>query len=140
MILDGVEVLGGPVVINNRRLSLSKAVRAGNFIFLTGQIPMLDGKPMTEGSIEEQTKNCIEHIRVTLLDCGCDLHNVVKSMIWLKDRADFPGFNEVYGQYFTEMPPARSALVSDFLVDIKIEIECIAYISDGHKPSKINVD
>ena len=66
MILDGVEALGGPVVINNRRLSLSKAVRAGNFIFLTGQIPMLDGKPMTEGSIEEQTRSCIEHIRLTL--------------------------------------------------------------------------
>jgi 2-iminobutanoate/2-iminopropanoate deaminase len=73
------------------------------------------------------------------LDCGCGLHNVVKSMIWLKDRADFPGFNEVYSEYFTQMPPARSALVSDFLVDIKIEIECVAYISDEYKPSNNNV-
>ena len=49
------------------------------------------------------------------------------SMIWIKSREDFPGFNEVYGEYFPEGPPARSALVSEFLVDIRVEIECIAY-------------
>ncbi|MFT5663572.1 MAG: 2-iminobutanoate/2-iminopropanoate deaminase [Gammaproteobacteria bacterium] len=130
MVKQSIEALGGPVVINGRQLSLSKAVRAGNFIFLTGQIPMIDGLPMTDGSIEEQTRNCIEHIQKTLLDSGCDLSNVVKSMVWLKDRADFPGFNSTYSEYFTDNPPARSALVSDFLVDIKVEIECVAYITD----------
>ena len=128
--LDGIESLGGPVIINDRKLSLSKAVRAGNFIFLTGQIPMLEGVPMTEGSIEAQTRNCIEHIQETLADCGCSLSNVVKSMVWLKDRTDFPGFNSTYSEYFIDNPPARSALVSDFLVDIKVEIECVAYITD----------
>ena len=44
-----------------------------------------------------------------------------------KERADFPGFNAVYAEYFPEAPPARSALVSDFLVDVRIEIEVIAY-------------
>ena len=121
------EVIGGPVVINGRQLSLSKAVRAGDFIFLTGQVPMKDGLTITEGTIEEQTRICIELIQETLKEAGCSLNDVVKSMVWLKDRDDFAGFNSVYGEYFSEGPPARSALVSDFLIDIKVEIECTAY-------------
>ena len=121
------EVIGGPLVINGRQLSLSKAVRAGDFIFLTGQVPMKDGLTITEGTIEEQTRICIELIQETLKEAGCSLNDVVKSMVWLKERDDFPGFNSVYGEYFSEGPPARSALVSDFLIDIKVEIECTAY-------------
>ena len=124
------EVIGGPVVINGRQLSLSKAVRAGDFIFLTGQVPMKDGVTITEGTIEEQTRICLELIQETLKEAGCSLNDVVKSMVWLKDRDDFPGFNSVYGEYFSEGPPARSALVSDFLIDIKVEIECTAYKPD----------
>ena len=82
---------------------------------------------MTEGNIEEQTRNCIELIRETLKEAGCSLNDVVKSMVWLKNRDEFPGFNSVYGEYFKEGPPARSALVCDFLIDIKVEIECTAY-------------
>ena len=115
------------MIINGRQLTLSKAVRAGDFIFLTGQVPMKGGAPMTEGTIEEQTRVCIELIRETLKDAGCTLNDVVKSMVWLKNRDDFPGFNSVYGEYFSEGPPARSALVCDFLIDIKVEIECTAY-------------
>ena len=121
------EIIGGPVVIDGRELSLSKAVRAGDLIFLTGQIPMKEGTPMTGGSIEEQTRACIELIRETLREANCELSDVVKSMVWLKSREDFPGFNAVYGEYFPKGPPARSALVSDFLVDVKVEIECIAF-------------
>ena len=121
------EVIGGPLFINGRQLSLSKAVRAGDFIFLTGQVPMKDGLTITEGTIEEQTRICIELIQETLKEAGCSLNDVVKSMVWLKERDDFPGFNSVYGEYFSEGPPARSALVSDFLIDIKVEIECTAY-------------
>ncbi|MDH3672941.1 MAG: RidA family protein [Gammaproteobacteria bacterium] len=121
------QIIGGPVVINDRQLSLSKAVRAGDLVFLTGQVPMKDGVVMTDGSIEEQTRVVIELIRDTLSEAGCGLDDVVKSMVWLKTREDFPGFNKVYGEYFPQDPPARSALVSDFLVDVKVEIECIAY-------------
>jgi reactive intermediate/imine deaminase len=124
------QCIGGALVINGRTLSLSKAVRADNLIFLTGQVPMQEGVPMTQGTIEEQTRSCIEHIRATLLECGCDLSDVVKSTVWLKDRDDFPGFNAVYAEYFPEEPPARTGLVSDFLIDIKVEIECIALVPD----------
>ena len=93
----GKEIIGRPLMINGRKLSLSRAVRAGDFIFLTGQIPMKDGVPMTEGSIEEQTRVCIELISEALKDAGCTLNDIVKSMVWLKNRDDFPGFNSVYG-------------------------------------------
>ncbi len=121
------QIIGGPVVIGGRQLSLSKAVRAGDLVFLTGQVPLRDGAPMTDGTIEEQTRVVLELIRDTLREAGCELDDVVKSMVWLQRREDFPGFNQVYGEYFPKGPPARSALVSEFLVDVKVEIECIAF-------------
>src|SRR5210317_1060290 len=121
------QVIGGPLEINGRVLSLSRAIRAGDFVFVTGQVPMHDGKPMTDGSIEEQTRACIESLRDILSEAGCELADVVKSMVWLKRREDFPGFNAVYAEYFPEEPPTRSALISDFLIDILVEIECVAY-------------
>ena len=121
------KIIGGALVIDGRKLSLSKAVEAGNFIFLTGQIPLKNGEPMTEGTIEEQTKVVIEEIKNTLCKAGCDLEDVVKAMVWLRDRSDFPGFNKVYGAYFPTNPPARSAVISELLVDIRVEIEVIAY-------------
>ena len=124
------EIIGAPLVIGGRRLSLSRAVRAGDLVFLTGQVPMRDGAPMTPGTIEEQTRVAIELIGETLQEAGCTFSDVVKSMVWLKSRDDFPGFNAVYGEYFPDGPPARSALVSDFLVDVRVEIECIAYKPD----------
>ena len=121
------EIIGGELIISGRKLSLSRAVRAGDFVFLTGQVPFKDGKPMTSGSIEEQTRLTIDLIKETLAQAGCGLSDVVKAMVWLRDRNDFPGFNSVYGEYFPEGPPARSALVSDLLVDVRVEIEVIAY-------------
>ena len=82
---------------------------------------------MTTGSIEEQTRACLDSIHETLAEADCSLHDIVKSMVWLKSREDFPGFDSVYAEYFPKGPPARSALVSDFLVDIRVEIECVAY-------------
>ncbi len=119
--------LGEPIIINGRKLSLSRAVRAGDYIFCTGQVPMKDGKVMTSGSIEEQTTAVIKDIEKTLSLANCTLNDVVKSMVWLSNKNDFPGFNEVYSRYFKSDPPARSAVVNELLVDVKVEIEVIAY-------------
>jgi len=121
------QVIGGPLVIGGRTLSLSRAIRAGDFVFLTGQVPFRDGQVMTTGSIEEQTRAVLDDIKTTLGEGGCALSDVVKAMVWLRDRADFPGFNAVYGEYFPEEPPTRSAVVSDLLVDVRVEVEVIAY-------------
>ncbi len=121
------QVIGAPLVIDGRVLSLSRAIRAGDFIFVTGQVPMRDGQPMTDGSIEDQTRACLDSLQQILAEAGCDLGDVVKSMVWLKSRADFAAFNAVYAEYFSTEPPTRSALVSEFLIDILVEIECVAY-------------
>lgn len=121
------QVIGGPLVIDGRQLSLSRAIRAGDFVYLTGQIPMRDGAPMTTGTIEEQTRVVLEDIRKTLAEAGCALSDVVKAMVWLTDRADFPGFNAVYSEFFPHEPPARSAVVTDLLVDVRVEVEVVAY-------------
>ena len=120
-------IICDPVVINGRHLSLSRAVRAGDFVFLTGQVPMQNNAIMTHGDIEDQTRAVLDDITETLKLAGCDRGDVVKSMVWLISRDDFPGFNAVYAEYFPESPPARSAIVNDLLVDAKVEIEVIAY-------------
>jgi reactive intermediate/imine deaminase len=125
--VGGKQVIGGPLVIGGRRLSLSRAIRAGDFVFLTGQIPFKDGQVMTTGTVEEQTRAVLEDIKTTLAEAGCVLTDVVKAMVWLRDRADFAGFNAVYGEYFPEDPPARSAVVSELLVDVRVEVEVVAY-------------
>ena len=121
------QVIGGPLVIGGRKLSLSRAIRAGGFVFLTGQVPFRDGQVMTTGTIEEQTRAVLDAITATLAEAGCTRSDVVKAMVWLRDRADFPGFNAVYGEYFPDEPPTRSAVVSDLLVDVRVEVEVIAY-------------
>ncbi len=121
------EVVGAPLVINGRKLSLSRAIRAGDTVYLTGQVPMRDGAVMTDGSIEDQTRAVLDMITETLQQAGCDRGDVVKAMVWLRDRADFPGFNAVYAEYFPNDPPARSAIVSDLLVDVRVEVEVIAW-------------
>tara|TARA_B100001250_G_scaffold383346_1_gene377221 strand:+ start:71 stop:460 length:390 start_codon:yes stop_codon:yes gene_type:complete len=121
------QIIGGPLIINGRTLSLSKAIRAGDFIFLTGQVPIKNGEIVVEGSIEEQTVIVIEEIKNTLKLAGAELEDVVKAMVWLREKDDFPGFNAVYGQYFPKDPPVRSAVLNTLLVDVRVEIEVIAY-------------
>ena len=129
--MTGKQVIGGPLVIGGRKLSLSRAIRAGDFVFLTGQIPFRDGQVMTTGTVEEQTRAVLEDIKATLAEAGCQMGDVVKAMVWLRDRADFPGFNAVYGEYFPVDPPARSAVVNELLVDVRLEVEVIAYKPQG---------
>jgi 2-iminobutanoate/2-iminopropanoate deaminase len=124
---DQKQVIGGPLEIGGRRLSLSRAIRAGDHVYLTGQIPMRDGAVMCDGTIEEQTRAVLDDITATLALAGCTRADVVKAMVWLTDRADFPGFNAVYGEYFPIDPPARSAVISPLLVDVKVEVEVIAW-------------
>lgn len=124
--MNAKRVIGGPLTIGGRKLSLSRAIQAGGFVFVTGQIPFKDGQVMTTGTVEEQTRAVLEEIKATLAQAGCGLSDVVKAMVWLRDRADFPGFNAVYAEYFPHEPPARSAVVSELLVDVRVEVEVIA--------------
>jgi enamine deaminase RidA (YjgF/YER057c/UK114 family) len=121
------QVIGGEYVSRGRKLSLSRAVRAGDFVFLTGVVPRVGDQPMTSGSIEDQTRVVCETIKETLAMAGCETDDVVKAMVWLRERGDFPGFNSVFGEYVPTDPPARSAVLNELLVDVRVEVEVIAY-------------
>lgn len=121
------QIIGGDYISRGRKLSLSKAVRAGDFVYLTGQVPRQGDQPMTTGTIEEQTRVALDAIKETLAEAGCELSDIVKAMVWLRDRTDFLGFDAVFAKYFSAEPPARSAVLSQLLVDVRVEIEVVAY-------------
>lgn len=106
---------------------LSPAVRAGDMIYISGQVPVdADGK-IIEGNIEAQTQQVLENIKSALALAGATLKDVVKTTIWLEDARDFGRMNAVYATYFPKEPPARTTVESRLMIDIKIEIEAIAY-------------
>jgi len=78
---------------------------------------------MTTGSIDDQTRVVCETIKATLAEAGCTLDDVVKAMLWLRQREDFAGFNKVLGEYLPFEPPARSADLNELLVDVRVEVE-----------------
>jgi 2-iminobutanoate/2-iminopropanoate deaminase len=108
----------------------SQAIQAGNFLFLSGQIP-LDPKTgeLIKGDIRKQTQQVLENIKGVLESQGLGMENVVKATLFLKELANFNQVNEVYATYFPSSPPARSTVeVAKLPRDADIEIEAIALI------------
>jgi len=108
----------------------SQAIRAGNFLFLSGQIPL---NPKTgeliRGDIRQQTQQVLENIKGILESQELGMEDVVKVNIFLKNIGDFNQVNEVYGTYFPSSPPARSTVaVAGLPRDVEIEIEAVALV------------
>jgi 2-iminobutanoate/2-iminopropanoate deaminase len=106
----------------------SQAMRSGNFLFCSGQIP-LDPKSgqIISGDITAQTRRVLDNIAAVLRADGLTFDNVVKTTIFLTDLGDFQTVNEIYGSYFKQAPPARSTVqVSALPKGAKIEIDAIA--------------
>lgn len=104
------------------------AYRAGDFIFVSGQLPFDENMNIVGGGIEEQTRMVVRRIEQALSAVGSNLTHVVKTMVWLTDPGDFPTFNTVYAEYFPEKPPARATVGTVLMVPgARIEIEAIAY-------------
>lgn len=106
----------------------SQAVRAGNMLFVSGQIAI---QPATGGmvtdSIEAETSQVMKNLEEILKAAGMNFSHVVKCTIFLKDMNNFPAVNTVYGNYFTQQPPARETVeVSRLPKDVNVEISCIA--------------
>lgn len=108
----------------------SKAVEAGGFIFLSGQIPLdADGKPL-HGPIADQTRNVLERIAATLAQVGSSLADVVRVTVWLSDLGQFAAYNDVYREYFRAPHlPARSTVCAQLAFDVGVEIEVTAWRS-----------
>ena len=112
---------------NPLRLPIAPAVRAGDFVFVSGQAALGEDGAIIDGGITTQTHLTIQRLIAVLEAAGCSLKDVVKATVWLDDARDFAAFNKVYGEYFGDAPPARSTLVSPLVVDGKVEIELLAY-------------
>jgi 2-iminobutanoate/2-iminopropanoate deaminase len=103
---------------------LSEAVRVGHTIYLSGKLGI--GRDMPRG-IEPETQQAMENIKASLEEKGASMSDVVKCTIFLADMAEWSAMNGVYGTYFPENPPARSAVGANGLAaDARVEIECIA--------------
>ena len=111
----------------------SQAVRAGNLIFASGQIPI---DPATgefvAGGIAEQTEQVLRNLRAVFEAAGVGLNQVIKTTVFLADMEDFTAMNEVYGRFFGEQPPARATVQAARLPrDARVEIEAIAVSEPG---------
>jgi len=120
--MQSIEFFPGPAAF-----PLSKAVRIGDVVLLSGQIPLLDGKPFL-GTIEEQTHAVLKAISATLESAGSTIDHVVKTTVWLSDLSNFERFNEVYKGYFKEGSyPVRSTVEAKLAFGVGVEIEVQAY-------------
>ena len=106
---------------------LSPAVRAGDFVYVSGQVPTGPDGAIVVGGIETQTKRVMENVETALKLAGASLADVVKTTVILVDARDFAAFNKVYATYFPKDPPARTTLEARLMIDIRIEIEAVAY-------------
>ena len=105
----------------------SQAVKMGDFLFVSGQLPINPSTNEMPESVAEQTKQSLENVKAILEAAGSDLQHVVKTTVFLKDMNTFTQMNEVYQSYFTENYPARSAVeISRLPKDALVEIEVIA--------------
>jgi 2-iminobutanoate/2-iminopropanoate deaminase len=108
----------------------SQAIRAGDFVFVSGQIPI---DPRTgefvPGGIEEQTEQVLVNVSRVLEAAGSGLEQVVKTTVFLADIGEFAAMNEVYARFFFKEPPARATVEAARLPrDARVEIEAIALI------------
>lgn len=107
----------------------SQAVRAGGFLFTSGQIPVDPAAGDIPAGIKAQAQQSLNNIAAILAQAGLDRSAVVKTTVFLKDMNDFAAMNEVYAQFFQEPFPARSAVqVGRLPKDAKVEIEAIAQL------------
>lgn len=110
----------------------SQAIKANGFVYTAGQIPL---DPATgnivEGDIQAQAHRALQNLQAVLEAAGSNLGNVVKTTVFLQNMDDFGAMNEVYGRFFEQAPPARSAVeVARLPLGVHIEIEAVALAGD----------
>lgn len=112
----------------------SQAIASGDFVFLAGQVPVTrDGSQVT-GDIRAQTEQVLNNVRAVLAGAGLDLIDVIQVRAFLSDLADFPVFNEVYGEFFVAPFPARTTIgcqLNGFLVEVDVVARATSAPRDG---------
>jgi 2-iminobutanoate/2-iminopropanoate deaminase len=124
--LERLQVAGAP----KPQGPYSSAVRAGDFLFVSGQGPIdpATGEIPSEAGVQEQTRLVLHHLQTILRACGADLEDVVKCSVFLLDTEDFDSMNEVYAEVFGAHKPARTTVGAGMVAaGMKVEIDCVAY-------------
>jgi 2-iminobutanoate/2-iminopropanoate deaminase len=111
----------------SRLAPYTPAVRADGLIFFSGVIATRPGtRDLVQGGVREETQQALENLRRVMDAAGVDRRDIVKCTVFLADIRDYEAMNEVYGRFFTDSPPARSAVgVSGLPLGARVEIECI---------------
>jgi reactive intermediate/imine deaminase len=117
---EGGKGLGG------QHLPFSRAVEADGWLFVSGQVPLLNGE-VVAGNIVVQAHQAIRNLLSILTEAGYGPEHVVRCGVWLDDPRDFQAFNQVFKEYFGGNPPARACVVSSMVIECKVEIDCVAY-------------
>jgi len=124
--LELIQVAGAP----KPQGPYSSAVRAGDFLYVSGQGPVdaATGAMQSEASVQDQTRLVLGHIQTILRGCGAELGDVVKCSVFLAEAIDFGAMNEVYAEVFGQHKPARTTVAAGMVADgMKVEIDCVAY-------------
>jgi reactive intermediate/imine deaminase len=116
----------GGVGTGGQHLPFARAVEANGWLYVSGQVPMANGE-LIPGNITTQSRQAIQNLLSILEEAGYAPKHVVRCGVWLEDSRDFAAFNAVFKQYFCNYPPARACVVSNMVVDCKVEIDCVAY-------------
>ena len=104
-------------------------IRAGELLFLSGQIPLTPTGEVVSGDIESQTRQVLKNLEAVLAAGGSSLNQVLKTTVYLKNLDDFPRMNAVYERFFRDKPPARSTVeVSRLPRQVGIEVDVIASV------------
>jgi 2-iminobutanoate/2-iminopropanoate deaminase len=106
----------------------SQAVIHNGIVYCSGQIALIPSSmQIVEGGIEEQTKQVMQNLQHVLEAAGSSLNDVLKCSIFLQDMSDFPVVNQIYGEFFNDMPPARETVaVKELPKSVMVEISCVA--------------
>jgi enamine deaminase RidA (YjgF/YER057c/UK114 family) len=120
-----------PIGKKNPNLPFYPAVRAGDFIFVSGQVAKDADGNMVEGTIEVETQATIEAIARILAEDGATLSDVVRVTTYLQDTRDFGRYNKVFSANFTEAGLARTTVEARAVINTKIEMDAIAYKPKG---------
>ena len=115
------------IVKRNPNLPFHPGVRAGDFIFVSGQVGKDENGNMCVGNIEEETRWTIEAIRRVLKQDGADLEDVVKITVYLEDARNFGRYNKVFAEFFPDGRIARTTVEARAAIECKIEMDAVAY-------------
>ncbi|MDR1875388.1 MAG: Rid family detoxifying hydrolase [Synergistaceae bacterium] len=107
----------------------SQAIRAGDFLFASGQIPLDPGTgQVVAGGVGEQTRRALDNVKAVVEGAGFTMQQVVKTTVFVSAIENFSVINEIYAEYFREDPPARSFVaVKDLPRGVLIEVEVVAW-------------